>query len=191
VGWFKKKAKLEFTEVQLSDKALLFIHSTPEHFRLGSLVTFDRDIHGESYPKLDARGIAAAMDSIIISQGAVSAQKIFDIVSRDGLMTELFVNRLVENIASLQLEVGTALESETPLSRKSLEQLSELMNGLQSFCGIVLDALKDPINTPSGEVHVTEFVALMKLYKTCIEMRKHLMQQMSRTADYIDSYLGD
>jgi hypothetical protein len=175
----------------LSDKALLFIHSTPEHFRLGSLVTFDRDIHGESYPKLDARGIAAAMDSIIISQGAVSAQKIFDIVSRDGLMTELFVNRLVENIASLQLEVGTALESETPLSRKSLEQLSELMNGLQSFCGIVLDALKDPINTPSGEVHVTEFVALMKLYKTCIEMRKHLMQQMSRTADYIDSYLGD
>ena len=191
MGWFKKKTKLKFTEVQLSDKALLFIRSTPEHFRLSRLVSFDRDVHRESYPKLDAKGIAEAMDSIIISQGAVSAQKIFDIVSRDGLLTELFVNRLVENVASLHLEVATALQSETPLSRKSLEQLSALLDGSMAFCGIVLEALKNPTDTPSGEVHVTEFVALFKLYRTCIDMQKHLMQQMSRTADYIDSYLED
>ena len=187
--WFTRKPKLEFSEIELSEGAELFIRSTPEHFRLGSFTTFQRGVRLESYPKLDARGIAAAMDSILVSQGAVSGRKIFQTVGHDALLTELLVNRLCELLNSFYLEILNGLNSERALSRRSLELFKDLENKSTKLCKEFIEELNAPSNTPSGAPHARELASLMKLLALSIEVGKQLMVQMGRTADYIDEHL--
>lgn len=189
--WFSKKPKLEFAEIDLSEKAELFCRSTPEHFRMGSLTTFERGVKQESYPKLDARGIAAAMDSILVSQGAVSGRKIFHIVGKDELLTELLINRLSELIQTFYLEIVNKLSSEKPLSRRSLDLLRDLEKKSTKLCKEFIEELNAPSNTPSGAPHAHELASLMKLLSLSIKVGKELIVQMERTADYIDENSKD
>jgi hypothetical protein len=187
--WFSKGPKLEFSEISLSENAKLFIRSTPEQFRMNRLVSFEREVTGASWPKLDANGISKEIDSIIVSLGAVSGLRIFKVISRDELLVELFVNRLLEIVNGFMIEVGGCLLSDNPLSRKSLETLKDLLSKCEKICEEISSELKDLLNSPSGALHSKEWMMLMLTRKNVVEMSIQLKVQMLRTADYIDAHL--
>ncbi len=187
--WFSREPKLEFSEISLSENAKLFIRSTPEQFRMVRLVSFERDVTGASWPKLDANGISREIDSALISLGAVSGLKMFKAVSQDELLVELFVNRLLEMVNGFIIEIGQSLLSVKPLSRKSLETLNDLLGKCQKICEEISTELKDFLNSPSEASHLKEWSSLMQCRLKIVEIDNHIKVQMLRTADYIDAHL--
>jgi hypothetical protein len=154
---------------------------------MSRLVSFEREVTGESWPKLDAIGISKEIDSIIVSLGAVSGLRIFNIISRDKLLVELFVNRLLEIVNSFMIEIGRSLLSDNPLSRESLKTLNDLRGKCEKITEEISTELRDFLNTPSGEPHLNEWSSLMRTRLNVAEMGDQLMTEMLRTADYIDA----
>ena len=187
--WFSKKPKLVFSEISLTENAKLFIRSTPEQFRTSRLVSFEREVTGASWPKLDANGISKEIDSIIVSLGAVSGLRIFKVISQNELLVKLFVNRLLEIVNSFMFEIGRCLISDNPLSRKSLETLNDLRGKCEKISEEISTELKDFLNTPSDAPHLKEWSLLMQTRLNVAEMGNQLQVQMLRTADYIDAHL--